>query len=402
MIKRALKTCLLVALMLAYHLVNGEDKNEHVKWKGKSELEKGVKVMRNPGDPLFGEIGLQLEEDLYIAFGQDENDFFQWVSTIELDAQNCIYLLDSSKCVIYKFDHQGKYIYKMGRKGEGPGEFRRPMDIFVDKDGFIWVLDYRIIHKLDNKGNYKDQIKLNQDATHFFINPMGEIIMGFRGYSGINKERVVALFTPHLEMKEKIASFFDGVQVRREIDGKRVTFFVTNYYTPELFFQRSLDGRCVFAYSTDYTLHVLDAKGKYLMKIKKEEQDQPISDQEKKTIYDYYAPYYEKKWPKKLLHEALQYPEHRPFLKCIKVDDKGRIYVARLESVLKRLAESNKDKPVPHDVFNIEGYYLYQMKIPVLPDLIRNGYIYYIDENSESGNIGVKRFAIKNWQQLKI
>ncbi len=36
-------------------------------WKGKIEDEEGIKIIRNPTDPLYGEIEFDLEEDLSIG-----------------------------------------------------------------------------------------------------------------------------------------------------------------------------------------------------------------------------------------------------------------------------------------------------------------------------------------------
>ena len=46
------------------------------KWKGTIEEENGVKVIRNPNDPLYGEIKFELEEDLSIGNEEDENYAF--------------------------------------------------------------------------------------------------------------------------------------------------------------------------------------------------------------------------------------------------------------------------------------------------------------------------------------
>jgi hypothetical protein len=397
MIKRTLKIFLLVIIVFYVNSVNAKANN--LKWQGKSESRNGIKVMKNRGNPIFGEINLDLREDLCITYGKNKNDFFEWISRIEIDDEDNIYILDSSKCVIFKFSNQGKYLYKIGRKGEGPGEFRRLRDFFVNENGVIHVLDNRIIHILDNEGNYKNQIKLNQYVTDFFINLKNEIIISFRSYSGKRKERVVALLSADLKNIKKIASFFDGLQVRRKLDGKNISFFVENIYTPGLYFQRAFDGKCVFAYSSDYSINVVNANGEYILKIEKEEEGQPIPEEQKKAIYNRYAPYYEKKWSKMVLQEALQFPKFRPFFRRINVDEKGRIYITRLESVLKK---KQKDSLVAHDVFNKQGYYIYRMGIPVIPGNIKNGYIYYIDENSESGDIKVKRFKIMNWQKLKL
>lgn len=396
MIEKLLKFLFLALFIFNYNFLSGEDIN--LSWKGKSEFQNGIIIKTNTGEPIFGEINFDLEENLSINFGKDENDLFEWISKIELDCENNIYLLDSKKCTIFKYDNQGKYLYRIGRKGAGPAEFRRPRDFFIDKKGKIYVLDNRIIHILTNSGNYKKQIKLNKYATNFFVNSKDEIIISFRSYSGKKKEIIVALFSSDLKTEKKIAAFSEGEIIRRKIGDKKVTFYVEHIYTPGLYFARMYDDKCVFSNSSNYVLIVIDKRGNTLLKIKKEEKGYPILKTEKKIICGKFAPYYEKKWGKKVLQEALQFPKYRPFFNRMIVDEKGRIYVARLKSVIKK---KKKDTHITFDVFNKDGYYIYQIRVPFIPNLIRNGYLYYIDENNESEDIKVKRFKIKNWLSIK-
>lgn len=52
----------------------GIEKNPQ--WKGTIEKEDGVKVIKNPNEPLFREITFDLEEDLSIGNEEDENYIF--------------------------------------------------------------------------------------------------------------------------------------------------------------------------------------------------------------------------------------------------------------------------------------------------------------------------------------
>jgi len=136
MIRKLLNFLFLTLFIFNYHFLNGKDIK--LDWKGKIEFENNVKIIKNPVEPLFGRSNFELEEDLCINFGKDKNDFFEWASKIELDNENNIYVLDSGKCVILKFDNRGKYLYRIGRKGNGPGEFQKPKDLFINKKGIIY------------------------------------------------------------------------------------------------------------------------------------------------------------------------------------------------------------------------------------------------------------------------
>ena len=63
-------------------------------WKGIIGEENGVKVIKNPNEPLYGEIEFELEEDLSIGDEEDENLAFYNMVRVEADSKGNIYVLD--------------------------------------------------------------------------------------------------------------------------------------------------------------------------------------------------------------------------------------------------------------------------------------------------------------------
>ena len=60
------------------------------------------------------------------------------------------------------------------------------------------------------------------------------------------------------------------------------------------------------------------------------------------------------------------------------------------------------------DLFNSQGFYLYRMIIPEYrvikphsPRIIRNGFLFDIKEDDETGAVFVRRLRIQNWDQIK-
>ena len=135
---------------------------QNPQWKGRIEDEGGVKVVVNPEKPLYGEITLDLEEDLVIG-NDDENYMFYQVSSLAVDTLENIYVLERGNCRIQKFDKDGRYLQTIGRKGQGPGEFEEPMRIIIDTDYRIYVEDYsrRIVQVLDRGGEFIHSIQSN-------------------------------------------------------------------------------------------------------------------------------------------------------------------------------------------------------------------------------------------------
>ena len=76
-------------------------------------------------------------------------------------------------------------------------------------------------------------------------------------------------------------------------------------------------------------------------------------------------------------------------------DDLQRLYLWRVKSVLDESEEQI------FDVYSKDGYFIHRIKIDLMPELVKNGYLYDIEEDEDTGEVYVKRYKIKNWEQIK-
>lgn len=114
---------LLIILILFVLIAAYTEENQKAEWKGKVVIENGVKVIKNPREPLYSEIKFELEEDLSIGREDDNNYLFYRVRDINVDNRGNIYVVDMSNYRVQKFDRNGNYLQTIGRYGQGPGEF---------------------------------------------------------------------------------------------------------------------------------------------------------------------------------------------------------------------------------------------------------------------------------------
>lgn len=96
-------------------------------------------TVTNGADPQHGRETAQLTE-LWRAGGDDEEIFFGSVSSIHTDDQGNILLLDSQLSEVHVFSQEGEFLRTVCGEGDGPGEVRRPNDMFIMADGTICVL----------------------------------------------------------------------------------------------------------------------------------------------------------------------------------------------------------------------------------------------------------------------
>jgi len=83
----------------------------------------------------------------------DDNVFFSGIAQVLEAPSGDIYVLDMDGSCVNIFDNQGKLIRKIGREGQGPGEFNRPFGIAIQPDGNLLVADsdnqrYQIFDKV--------------------------------------------------------------------------------------------------------------------------------------------------------------------------------------------------------------------------------------------------------------
>jgi hypothetical protein len=94
--------------------------------------------------------------------------------------QDLLFVLDPlSPQPVKVFDSKGKHLRNIGRKGEGPGEFNNPIDLFIDGQHLYIYDNPENLLRFDRDGNFMDsrktgvagfRIEKNKDKGYVFIN----------------------------------------------------------------------------------------------------------------------------------------------------------------------------------------------------------------------------------------
>jgi hypothetical protein len=132
---------------------------------------------------LYSDEKVKLSQDLLIGTDSgDENYIFGRIEDIAINSKGEIFVLDSAESKVKKFSKEGKFIFSIGGKGEGPGEFRTsPIGIEIDKDGNLFVAEYRKISIFNEKGIFTGSFSLDFGCNDFVIDEKGRvIILGFK------------------------------------------------------------------------------------------------------------------------------------------------------------------------------------------------------------------------------
>lgn len=95
--------------------------------------------IRNGARPVEGVRTVRLEEQWRV--GADAEDvMLGWPGQVVTDADGNLLVLDRQLSQVHIFSPQGQYLRSLGREGEGPGEMRRPRDLFLFPDGSLGIV----------------------------------------------------------------------------------------------------------------------------------------------------------------------------------------------------------------------------------------------------------------------
>ena len=113
----------------------------------------------------------------------EEWEQFGDVQRVAFDGAGRLYVFDDQAERIFVVGTDGALIREIGRKGEGPGEFRNPADVVALEDGRIVVADmgHRAYHIFDANGDFERMVRMGGDPTYTVIGTH----MPLRGAEGL-------------------------------------------------------------------------------------------------------------------------------------------------------------------------------------------------------------------------
>jgi DNA-binding beta-propeller fold protein YncE len=96
------------------------------------------------------------------GYGDKPDQLLSRPHGVAVDKKGNIYVADQYNDRILVFDGKGKFLFKFGERGSGPGQFMRPMGIAVSPKGRIYVTD-RLQSKVlifDAKGKFIKEFRV--------------------------------------------------------------------------------------------------------------------------------------------------------------------------------------------------------------------------------------------------
>jgi hypothetical protein len=340
-----------------------------------------TRQINNSALPKYGEIKLDLKEEIRIGSENDEDSLFNRVGEVAVDREDNIYINDMSNFRIQKFDRNGKYLQTIGRFGQGPGELQMPFFIRVENIAQnIFIRDYgpRIV-VFTSKGNLLRQfITAGGSAEDFVPNADGSI-WAIR-WTHANNHELCKIDENGKDLRT--LSSFPYTAIWTVTD--KVDHIYTSGYELGMYIAEIDEQSIIYGYSGEYSLHVIDRNGQPLYDIVKDEPPPRFTADEKNRF------------------KKSSIPSKKPYYFKIITDSEGRIYVQRnmnTKTILGRGPSEPIEKEV--DIFSKNGIFLYKSKLPGNTCVIKDGFLYNYHIDEETGLEIVKRFRINNWSRIK-
>jgi len=359
-------------------------------WKAEIEVVDGVKTIRNPETPRYGTFAFDLAEDLVIGREKDEAYFFPGRVQLDIDGQGRFYVCDWGNRRVQVYDTGGIYIRTLGRQGQGPGEYGFPGNVLVDRFGNAYINNpsARSLVVFGPDGVFKKNILIKTFLATMILGPGGTLVGAPQPNiqeEGGPKNKLLQL-GPDGEMLRTIATY--------PVNGASPGQLLIHWYVGQIAFCPRPDDSFFYGFSLDYKVHIAGREGQELFAFSKVEESQTITSQEADMTRESGAfIWYGQGDPRKA---PLDMPDHRPFFTRFISDDLGRLYVIRFKPITEKDVKTSEI-----DVFSKDGYYLYRMTWPFVPQVIKGGFLYEVRQDEEAGLTRIIRHRIENWADFR-
>ncbi|MBC8359502.1 MAG: 6-bladed beta-propeller [Candidatus Aminicenantes bacterium] len=372
--KRVLYVTLIFVLIFFISYAVGADKI-------KVKTVNGVQVIENPKNPAPPKGALTkmiLKEELTIGEGEADEEMFSAISSVVVDDDGNIYMLDGEEKKVKVFDREGKFIREFGKQGQGPGEFSLPILIQFSNKGELVVedpLNARIAF-FTTEGKFLKNLSTAKalGLALIFFDSQGNIIGQQVVPAGNKLTRDCIKYDSELKPLFTFASMDNTSLLQGKINPFRIV----------IFYQLGKNDVILYSNPEEYEITVVNSEGELIKRILKKYDPVKVTEEDKKEFFDSLpsaaAP----------VKDRIEFPNYYPAYQNFLLDEQGRMFV--------RTYEKGKEKGEFYiDVFDAEGMYITKILLKADPRVWKGDKLYAMEEN-EDGFQTLKCYSI-HWEK---
>ena len=286
------------------------------------------------------------------------------LAALASDSKGQIYALAWDQVV--KLSQTGELIKRMTlKKGQGPGEvqnYAAVMTMGLDDNLYIYDGAKFVVFTADL--TFVRNIPVMITGREVYVDKDGNLYCRKSDFGAAQPEEFLAKYNSHgklvgeyIRMPDQAMSMAGGMAIR-----------TPHPYVPTNLF--CLDPRSImyFLPNTGSQVSRLDVQGTASPAFNVDTKDIPISKEEKTEVERTYVGGTSSNSP---MNVELRYADHRPYYRKILIDENGRFYLVRTESVLA------KGKEATVDVYQA-GHEKRELRLGGDPLSVHQGYLYYV------------------------
>ena len=349
--------------------------------KTQVETVDGVQVIKNPKKPAPPKgalIKMILEEEFTIGEGESEEEMFSEMTSVAVDNDGNIYILDRKEKKVKVFDSAGKFVRKFGKQGQGPGEMNMPIAVQITPNNELVVEDVvnRKLMFFSSEGEFLKSISTAKAAglAAIVLDSKGNLI----GQAVVPAEKKLIREIKKYDKDLNPLFTIDTIDFTSIIEGK------INPYRLALFYVLGREDNIIYGYPEEYEIEIFNPEGKLIRKILKEYDPVKITKEDQEEFMD--------RLPVEaaMIKDRIEFPKSFPAYQSFLRDDQGRIFVRTFE-------KGGKEREYFFDVFDAEGLYIAKIPLDVDPKIWKGEKLYSIKENEDGFQI-LRCFSIR-WEK---
>ena len=207
--------------------------------------------------------------DLSIGSLAGTHDQFGQVTGVTLDGQGRIVVTDGENDLVSVFDSTGRFLFRFGRKGGGPGELNGPCCPLVDRGGTLWLRDglnarYNGYHLSDTGATYLFQRRMNHPARGYRAPVTFDRVGALIDVGLVPTSAGASIFRVHEDSSGAVSAVDTIPAPPRDSTGEYalarddVTFAVVQPYGPRFLVAHAPGGGWATALSSHYRVRWVD------------------------------------------------------------------------------------------------------------------------------------------------
>jgi len=367
-----------LAFLLVFFLTNQVNADQT-----KIKTVDGVQVIENskkPAPPEGKMSKVTFKEEFSIGEGEFDEDMFAELTSMDVDSDGNIYILDRKEKKVKIFDSAGKFVKKFGEEGQGPGEMYVPVSIQLTHNDEVVIGDAgnQRLAFFSLEGEFLREMSTAAKATALALpmidsqgNIIGQELVPVPDESKLFRE--VRKYDSELNTLFTIASI-DNTNL---IQGKINPFQVVISY------QLGKENSIYISNPDEYEIKVFNSEGKPVKRILKDYESVGVTEKEKEEFFERVG-----EVPAQV-KDRIEFPKVYPPYQNFTLDEEWRLFVRTFE-------KGKEEGEFFLDVFDIEGRYIAKIPLKAEPRVWKAKKLYAVEEDEDGFQI-LKVYSVQ-WE----